>query len=88
MLDILQCEPQVELVGHFTVVLVALKVQTRTALVRTCAPHLRAALPPLQVRQHCMVAVLDPSRGFRTGDCQVAFRDLRPAPGPDLLRDS
>eukprot|EP00439_Symbiodinium_sp_Y106_P038541 s2072_g4.t1 len=28
--------------------------------------------------QHCMVAVLDPSRGFRTGDCQVAFRDLRP----------
>ena len=25
-----------------------------------------------------MVAVLDPSRGFRTGECQVAFDDLRP----------
>ena len=32
-------------------------------------------------RQYCLVAVLDPSRGFRTGECQVAFDDLRPVPG-------
>ena len=39
-------------------------------------------------QQHCTVAVLDPSRSFRIGECQVALDDVKQASGQKQLLPS